>query len=206
MFLRVIVVTAAVLGAGERNVLAQPDWGRVDNYARSISESELIRLTDTLTAPWTTDLEKVRAMFVWITENIAYDCNGANARDPEADAVTHPLYDMHFRLRLVLKNRRARCSGYAFLFKTMCDLAGIQSRIIEGKASQGRRSEGHAWNVVLLDGFWRPIDLTWASGACDDNERFHKIRDETYFLPDPQVFMQNHSPTETEWNLLTQPD
>ncbi len=175
------------------------DW-QIDARAHAIrlGKLDLIQLTDSLTAPYSTDREKVRAIFAWITDNIAYDCNFQNARDPlldDADRMT----DIQLRLTLVLKNRRALCGGYAFLFKTMCDLAEVEARVVEGKAYGGHtEAEGHAWNAVRLDDHWYWLDLTWASGGCN-NGRFQRMHQETYFLAPIARMMHSHRPAEDFW-------
>jgi len=181
-------------------LFAQPD---VDSYARSIPLRgyDLLQLTDTLTAPFSDDRTKVRAIFIWITAHIGYDCAEANARDslaqyPEA---ADRLYSTRSRLRLILKNRQALCSGYAFLFKTMCDLAEIEARVVEGKADGGNTAaDGHAWNAVRLDGQWWWLDPTWASGRCN-GRRFERFFLEKWFLNTPENIKRSHTPREGEW-------
>lgn len=52
---------------------SQSDFSKIDEYARSIEYNPNKSLAKELTKNFTTDLEKVRAIFVWITDNIEYD-------------------------------------------------------------------------------------------------------------------------------------
>jgi len=67
------------------------------------------------------DLQKVRAIFRWISQNIEYDV------------------DAYFERRLivedpaqVIKRGTAVCGGYAQLFKRMCSETGIECEIVSG--------------------------------------------------------------------------
>ena len=71
--------------------------------------------------------------------------------------------------RIVLKRKQTVCAGYARLFKTLCDFAGIKSEIITGYAKTNLMSSrqfkcNHNWNAVLIDSNWYLLDATWASG------------------------------------------
>jgi transglutaminase/protease-like cytokinesis protein 3 len=174
-----------------------------DAHARSISLRgyDLIQLADTLTAPFPDDRDRLRAIFVWVTANIAYDCSGSNARDSLAWQVDEAdrLYSTRSRLRLILKNRRALCGGYAFLVKTLCDLAEVEARTVEGKAyGGGGVAEGHAWNAVRLGGQWYWLDATWASGTCE-GRRFVRRHDETWYLDTPERMRRSHLAHEGMW-------
>lgn len=169
-----------------------------DAHARKVRLKgyDLVQLADTLTAPFADDRDKVRAIFIWMTANMAYDCAGSNAHDSLAWEVEEAdrLYSIRSRLRLLLKHRRALCGGYAFLFKTLCDLAEVEARVVEGKAWGGSRSsDGHAWNAVRLDGVWYWLDVTWASGGCDGG-RFVRRYAEDWYLALPERMRSSHQP------------
>lgn len=65
---------------------------------------------------------------------------------------------------------KAVCEGYARAFQYLLYQSGIQCLIAEGSGinpSTGL-SEGHAWNVVRIDGQYYHTDLTW-DDTDDDN-------------------------------------
>lgn len=177
-----------------------PDW-QIDHHTQSIrlGKLTLIQLTDSLTAPYHTDREKVRAIFTWITTNIGYDCAGQNARDPLMDDVDRLTNDIERRIAVILKNKCALCGGYSFLFKTMCDLAEVEARVVEGKAYGGHTpAEGHAWNAVHLDDKWYWLDTTWSSGTCS-NGRFDRLHQEVFYLQPVAKMLYSHRPAEDFW-------
>lgn len=54
------------------------------------------------------------------------------------------------------------CEGYATAAKLMLNRLGIGCDIQVGTCTNG---EGHAWNLVELDGRWYQMDVTWNDGS-----------------------------------------
>lgn len=183
----------------------QPDYSAIDSYARSLSfsgEKNIILITDSLTNRFDTDLEKGRAIFTWITEHIAYDCGSQNRLEAEPEAAVHPLFYTQQQLGLIMKTRRTRCDGYAFMFRLMCRLAGIYATTREGYARfAGRKVDpatvepNHAWNAVSYDGEWHEADLTAASGHCQDG-LFRREHREEFFLMNEELLDRLYVPIE----------
>ena len=64
----------------------------------------------------------------------------------------------------VCKNKAGDCSEHSMLFTTMARAAGIPCREVGGFIYAGDDTKafaGHAWNEVVLDGCWVPVDSTW---------------------------------------------
>ena len=73
-------------------------------------------------------------------------------------------------------NGEANCDGYSDAFLLLCGLKGIPVRLIDGdarKVSSPNEDPSHMWNLILLDGLWRGVDVTW-----DDTE--HEASYENY--------------------------
>lgn len=163
---------------------------------------DLVRLTDSLAAPYSTELEQARAIFAWISEYIAYDCGSENRLEKEPDEAVDPLNYTQVQLENILRTRRTRCDGYAFLFKLMCNLAGIYCTVLEGYARfSGRQVDpatvqpNHAWNAARLDGRWYEIDPTVGSGHCE-GRRFRRQRTEQYFGMSEDLIERLYIPVE----------
>ena len=60
---------------------------------------------------------------------------------------------------------RAVCEGYSKAFKLLCDSCKVPSIIVFGTADANNVVEGHAWNIVKLDGKCYHVDVTWDNGA-----------------------------------------
>lgn len=186
---------------------AQTDYTFIDAYARSLhfyGEKNLLLITDSLTNAFDTDLEKGRAIFIWITEHISYDCGRENHLEFEPDEAVHPLYYTQQQLELILKTRRTRCDGYAFLFRLMCRLTGIYATTVEGyarfdgaKVDSATVEPNHAWNAVCYNGEWYETDLTAASGHCDVRQYQKEYREE-YFLMSEKLLRQLYIPIDDQ--------
>lgn len=193
-------------------ITAQPDFSGVDPYAArlQIRGNDIIQLTDTLTEPFSTELQKARAIFVWISENIAYDCGSENRLEAEPAEATDPLFYTQVQLENILKTRRTRCEGFAFMFKLMCSLSGIYCHIQEGfarfageKVDPATVMPNHVWNAVCLDGEWQEIDVSAGSGSCD-GRRFKAGRQEEYFRMSPKLLERVYIPVDDHRRSINQ--
>lgn len=197
------------------------NFREVDYRTRFVDENDPAVLAAKLTAFCHTDKEKVRAIFKWITENISYyrvtpkkaKDKAENLYEEEYDDDTSALKPVTERIALkVLKDRRTYCEGYARLFKSLCDHAGIHAEIITGYARtdiyrmESKFRTNHSWNAVYFDSAWHLLDATWAAGyTATFSEDFVKQYNEYYFLTDPKEFAQHHFPDDLRWTLLTDP-
>jgi transglutaminase/protease-like cytokinesis protein 3 len=138
-------------------------------------EEDPEQLAQLITASSTTELQKVTAIFRWVTDNISYRTsvniyrkNGTLRRHQvQEEEDTAALKPLNERVAIgVLKERTSVCNGYARLFTTLCDYAGIRSEIISGYAKTntnkpgGRFGANHYWNAVMIDSSWHLLDAT----------------------------------------------
>jgi transglutaminase/protease-like cytokinesis protein 3 len=196
------------------------NFSYIDRKVQSVESSSPEQLAQKLTSSYTTDLEKLRSIFRWITENIAYR-TGNYARNGKYKSrhVVEEIGDtldqsgsLNERIALeVLKKREAVCDGYSRLFKFLCDYAGLRCEIITGYASNmgkmgSQFKSNHRWNAVLLDSAWHLMDVTWASGYITyTGNQFIKSYDDHYFLTPPEDFIRDHYPEDSRWTLLSNP-
>ena len=195
------------------------DFNEIDHRVQAIRSSSPALLSRELTSAYSTDLEKVRAIFRWITDNIEYRIKQPPVRKKNPEAVlvstddTASLKSLDERVaELVLEKGDAVCDGYARLFKTLCAYAGIRTELITGYARGGqdkgsrRFRSNHTWNAVMIGDEWKLLDVTWASGYVSlRGDVFIKEFDEEYFLADPSTFILDHYPDEFNWTLMTNP-
>lgn len=207
----------------------------LDSVARHVRyHGDIHALVWKLTNPYTDDKDRARAIFIWITHHIAYDRVKFNKGKspgipdysgfPDSAARMQAFTDRY--VRRVLHRRKAVCSGYAWLFTKMCDIARLRSSVVVGYSKTkpyqvgGGISEDHAWNVIWLDGAWHFVDATWAAGGCDEDKsptwlerfllgygdpclgRFHYKYDEYYWLTPFDYFQRNHYPLDPRWAML----
>ena len=103
------------------------------------------------------DYEKEKLIHDYIISNVAYGYPGGK-KETEGDA--YSAYGA-----LVLK--KAVCNGYAEAMKLLCDLSGMNCKMISGTAD----GENHAWNLIKIDKEWYHVDPTWDDPEPDDASR-----------------------------------
>lgn len=55
----------------------------------------------------------------------------------------------------------AVCQGYAQMFYLLANMSGVETQYLSGMAGTVGDSELHAWNRVIIDGYWYYVDTTW---------------------------------------------
>ena len=68
--------------------------------------------------------------------------------------------DMHTAYG-ALVTRKAVCDGYAHAYRLILQRLSIECHYVPGEARGPNGTEGHAWNIVKLDGKYTAVDLTW---------------------------------------------
>ncbi|XP_068574219.1 LOW QUALITY PROTEIN: kyphoscoliosis peptidase [Cebidichthys violaceus] len=150
------------------------------------------------------ELERLRAIWVWLCHNIEYDVSGYLGRSEKLCSPEE-----------VIAAGRGVCCGYSSLCSEMCREVGIECQEVPGHSKgigylQGQSLKNvksdHLWNSVLLGGQWFLLDACWGAGRVDvQHGSFIKRFDDFYFLTDPEEFVESHFPDEEKWQLLDAP-
>ncbi|XP_041810362.1 kyphoscoliosis peptidase [Chelmon rostratus] len=150
------------------------------------------------------ELERLRAIWVWLCHNIEYDVSGYLGHSEKLSSPED-----------VIAAGRGVCCGYSNLCTEMCREVGIECQEVPGHSKgigyrQGQSLKNvksdHLWNGVLLGGQWFLLDACWGAGRVDmEHESFVKRFDDFYFLTDPEEFIDSHFPDEEKWQLLDMP-
>ncbi|GAB1307456.1 hypothetical protein KH5_01390 [Urechidicola sp. KH5] len=194
------------------------DFTNADNLAK-LYEGENLQnlslLSYNLTHTLKTDLEKFRAIYTWVCQNIRADKNQyrkviKKRRKFKNDSIALLLWNNSYQkvaFKKLLKNQKTMCTGYAYLIKELSYLADIECKIIDG---YGRSVEtnidtldiaNHSWNAVKLNNKWYLCDATWSSGYLSDKGGFVRKYNDGYFLTKPEYFALNHFPKDQNWLL-----
>ena len=122
-----------------------------------------------------TTYQKVQAIYNWITANVKYDYSNLN----------NPAYWLQYTAYAAAVQKKAVCQGYANLFYRLANDAGIDCRIITGKAYNRDGAADHAWNIVrMADGKYYCLDATWDAGSSPAEYQ--------YFLKGLTNFSRDH--------------
>ena len=130
-----------------------------------------------------TTYQKVQAIYNWITANVKYDYSHMN----------DPTYLLQYSAYAAAVQKQAVCQGYANLFYRLANDAGIDCRIITGKAYNSDGTADHAWNIVRMeDEKYYCLDATWDAGLKPENYE--------YFLKGLTSFSRDHQAETDELN------
>jgi len=180
-------------------LMSQLDYSAIDERSKTVSPylntcSEIAAyLCDSID----TDLEKVRAIYVWICHNISYDMDFDRSKYRPVDSEV---------LNYVMKYRRGICQHYATLFHAMCKHVGLKTENIAG-SSRHKGEDAifpHGWNSIDIDGSVYMIDATWSAGYVRNDRFYPKFRD-NYFLISPEEFIVEHFPSNSKHQHMKEP-
>ena len=111
-------------------------------------EKGIDEIITTKLTPEMDNKEKILIIHDFIINNTKYDIDKKNDKSYTA---LGPLY-----------NGTAVCSGYADLMAIFLTKIGLKNYKIA--------SDTHVWNVVLIDGEWLHLDLTWDDPVTKDSD------------------------------------
>ncbi|XP_071982449.1 kyphoscoliosis peptidase-like isoform X2 [Engystomops pustulosus] len=191
----------------KQELLSLTDFTLIDEHVRSVSSEmgsgivSVPEIVQTITARSRSDIEKLRAIWIWLCHNISYDVEGFLGNSEKL-----------YKTEDVVEKKRGVCAGYAGLCRDMCSEAGIRCREITGcsrgadscdSAGFHRTKSNHMWNVVELEGAWYHLDACWGAGTVDLQQKIFIPRHEDFFfLTDPEDFIETHWPDDPSWQLL----
>ena len=179
----------------------QMDFSRIDKHACACPQKatdNVQNLAEYLASAAKNDLEKARAFFTWIVENIAYDNVAFRTKKyPDQSAPA------------VLRTRKSVCAGYAQLFSGLARATDLTAEYLEGyakgygyKIGMEFPSANHAWNAVKIDGQWRLLDCCWGRGVVINDDVYKFDINDFYFLCPPEFFVYTHLPEDDRWQLM----
>jgi len=197
------------------NSIFAQDYERVDAaillYPKTVPSVEV--LSQYIERDFTTDEDKVRAMYSWLIQNVAYDpeeyekfnYNFKNYRERNQK-------EEKTRLKIIQRTVQkgiAVCEGYAMVLEKLCELQGINGYLVRGDTKTnfndiGRSfNKNHMWNVIYLDEQPYLFDPTWGAGKFRD--KFIKEPSYFYYKTPPEQFIKSHYPDVFEDAYLGSP-
>ena len=177
---------------------ADRKYASIDEHALAAPvamERDVATLARYLVGPARNDEEKMRAIYRWVTDRIAYDAEAFYANDLPDSAP-----------EVTLRRRSAVCGGYAELVEALAKAAGLKTELISGYANGSGtdpdEKQNHAWNAIKLPQGWRLLDATWGAGGLGEDRKFHKEFSSYFFLTPADQMLVTHFPTESKWQLV----
>ncbi len=196
----------------------QNSFQMIDSIAiKTKYKGDLNQLVFDLTNNQKNNVDKTRAIYSWITENISYDYKLFNkgkqkvtfkCKSKDDCAIKRKEFENKL-VEKVIRKKKGVCSGYSTLFKRMCDIAKITCINIDGYVKTKSSHVGntgildHAWNAVIIDDKTYFVDPTWASGYCESDKNrkltnFVKKKNDFYWFTPTEKFTIDHFPKKPE--------
>lgn len=156
------LVSETVTELPEMGVEAYIDAG-LDEQTIIQTLDKVKALGDEICAGLSDDYDKLRAITIWVRDNIYYDFDACETEvTPETVCLSR-----------VLELRRSVCGGYANLVAALCASQGITCYNLRGTAessglpfgSSAANPELHEWNLAVIDGRKIWVD----AGFCTTN-------------------------------------
>jgi len=220
IILILVCFTFALNLQAQKSDFSAIDFDKADNIAKSLKGealSNLPLLAHKLTNKLETDVERFRAIYFWVCNNIENDYllmrkNERKRRRFKDDSLQLAEWNTTFSkimFQRLLEDKKTLCTGYAFLVQELSRLAGIECEMIDGYGKVGNTAlekldmPNHTWNAVKLNNKWYLSDPTWSAGYIDGDTYYFTFNfyDE-YFLMAPEKFAIEHRPLDMKWTLL----
>lgn len=159
-------------GLNEKNSIASGDYLKTTKNCQ-VTNSKIKSLVKSLTKGLTSDLDKARAIFNYVRDNIYYAY----------------YYDTHKGAVGTLTSKSGNCVDQAHLLVAMYRAAGFKARYVHGKCKFYDDGEfyGHVWTQVLIGKTWivgDPIDDCNKLGKINNwNTKNYKLWNKYASLP-----------------------
>ena len=145
---------------------------------KNVGLQNLPLLSQKLTANLNTDAERFRAIYMWVCSNIKNDYKlylkyEQKNKRYQNDSLKLKIWNSSFKktvFKTLVEDQKTICTGYAYLVKTLANLAGLDCELIHGFGKTSTTdiekldTPNHTWNAVKLNNKWYLCDPTWASG------------------------------------------
>lgn len=146
-------------------------------------------VAERLTEGCKTDLERIEAIYNWVTRNIAYDTSySIRTADACFDA------------------KKGVCQGYCELFYRIAEAAGLRVEIVSGISRDiyGVVSDaGHAWLFAYTrESYGILLDPTWDAGSVNNGEFTRGTYHRGWFGVDPKWMILTHFPGDPSYQLI----
>lgn len=124
---------------------------------KAISETAAKVIAETLTQDMD-DEQKILALYDYLVNNAVY-CNEAleEAKENNYVKTENSKYEDSFNTYGVLVDKKGVCMSYAYAFRLLCDLAGVECAVVTGYLDG---TLPHAWNTVKIKDDYYEIDCT----------------------------------------------
>lgn len=190
-----------------------PSLSLVDKAARFVNNIQPFTTPESLAVnhvcrPYRSDVQRLRAIFTWISEKMAWEHpSGPNGETGASGVDT----------RRVLTQKRGSPEEIAVVVQRMVEAVGIPCELVRGYLkAPGENLDveavprpNHFWNAVPIDGEWRFLDCSLASPTHPRRVMYSSAPANSaevfYFLTKPSHLCWTHAPLQLEQQHMVPP-
>ncbi len=165
---------------------------------KKIPSGSLEQISDWITEHYTTDADRIWAIYSWVAQEITYDIDGMIA----PSTYNNRMEIIHKTFR----NRKGLCQGFSEVMSELCTLSGIPSYVVTGYTRQNKQIDPlpHAWVLAGTEEGWFFYDPTWGAGYIV-RDVYRKDFNKYYFKVAPEENIRTHMPFDPIFQLLETP-
>lgn len=184
----------------------QPSLALVDKSTRFISAlppsvTPQALAQTYLCRPFRSDVQRLRAIFTWVSERITWEEDFVGAIDT----------------RRVVQTKRGCSEEIANLVRDLCVAVGLHAEVVQGYLKgpgdaydqDALAHPNHWWNAVLCDGEWRIMDCSLAGPTNPRRSEYSNansnVAEGWWFLARPMEICYTHVPCRVEQQHMCPP-
>lgn len=122
---------------------------------------------------YSSTISRLKVIYDWVITNNTFSLDGTFATCSVYNGLTG--------------NGTIQCQGYAKSILYLCDVAGIDCMVVNGKNTEG---DTHAWNVVYCDNGYYILDSTWGDPIINYGQRNYARY--LFFLANDSMIKNTH--------------
>ncbi|RYY11486.1 MAG: hypothetical protein EOO04_35145 [Chitinophagaceae bacterium] len=180
-----------------RDILGEKVGRFVDSLG-PMAGSPLKDVVDSFKARKFNETEMAYGIYSWIAKNVSFNTKAYHHPGASNNSASGAL-----------NTRSVSGEGFANLFKAMCDLARIQSVVIDGTAKTHPYSIGdiskaqrHSWNAVNIRNTWYYVDAAFGAGYTDRKVKYFTTEfTDVWFFTNRSQFLISHFPNDKKWQF-----
>lgn len=148
-------------------------------------ENKVNEIYNSITNNTMSNIDKIKAIHNYIINNTSYDEErSVEIKSGNINTLKHPSNTAYGPLF----TGKAICGGYTDIMALFLDKMDLKNYKIS--------SEKHIWNLVLVDGVWKHLDLTWDDPVVSTGEN---VLEDTFFLINTEELL-NKEKTQHNFN------
>ena len=203
--LLIIVLVIALMGVGGYwfygKFFSDSDVAFLEYYKKPIDEKEMYispshydytNVARVITSSCEDNIQKIRAIYLWICDNIEYDTSYTICSADEC-----------------FDSKKGVCQAYCELFYHIAKAAGINCEIISGKAKDFTGyidKRGHVWLFAYTrENYGILLDPTWGAGSLNGNHFKRRKNCWEWFNVPPEWMVLSHFPNNESYQLIDNP-